>query len=145
MHTLKFSRILLIAGLALTPMRAAWAGEGELLSGEASDSVAATVSSGGLVLLGPFSSIDARCRKTSDAQAWIVERPRYGRASAVKQRGEIAYGPEHHFAYCNDRPVVGTMIRYQSARGFAGDDTFVFVLRFRDGEVRAKRVNVHVE
>jgi len=145
MHSLKFSQILLIAGLALTPMRAASAAEGELLSGAASDSVATTVSSGGLVFLGPFSGIDGRCRKTSDAQAWIVEKPRYGRASAIKRRGEIAYGPQERLAYCNDRPIVGTTIRYQPARGFVGDDTFVFVLRFRDGEVRAKRVNVHVE
>jgi hypothetical protein len=145
MRTHPFRQAMLIAALALAPAGAAVAGRGELLTGVPSDSVDTSVSRDGEVFLGPFSTVNARCKKTSDARAWIVEAPRYGRAFVGRQRGEIAYGEGQRLAYCNDRPLVGTTVRYRPARGFVGDDTFVYVLKFSDGEVRAKRVNVHVE
>ncbi|HEY8162930.1 MAG: hypothetical protein ACR650_14735 [Methylocystis sp.] len=124
---------------------AALAGEGELLTGDAYETVNASIEHDGGALLGPFVTTSARCRKTADSRAWIIEAPRYGRAAVAKRRSEIAYGDDHPFAYCNDRPISGTMIRYRPAPGFVGDDTFVFTVRFVDGEVRTKRVNVHVE
>ncbi|BDV34613.1 hypothetical protein [Methylocystis iwaonis] len=139
------SRLFLAIGVSLAAVGPALAGTGELLSADASETVDANIERNGGALLGPFVTTSARCRKTADSAAWIIEAPRYGRAAVVKKRGEIAYGDEHRYAYCNDRPISGTMIRYRPARGFAGDDTFVFTLRFSDGEVRTKRVNVHVE
>ncbi|WP_330082626.1 hypothetical protein [Methylocystis iwaonis] len=141
----KISRLFLGMGFACVVAAPSLAGTGELLSGDASETVDANIERNGGALLGPFVTTSARCRKTADSAAWIIEAPRYGRAAVVKRRGEIAYGDDHRYAYCNDRPISGTMIRYRPAAGFTGDDTFVFTLRFSDGEVRTKRVNVHVE
>jgi len=143
----RYFTIRMAAAIAVTLASAgmARAGGGELLSSDASESVETSVDAGGQVLLGPFSTTTHRCRKSSDAQGWIVDAPRHGRAYIKKSRGEIAYGEGERYAYCNDRPLTGTVVHYKPARGFTGDDTFAFVIRFRGGEVRAKRVNVHVE
>lgn len=135
---------LLAIGILLSSAPAL-AATGELLSGDAYETVDAQVERDGGALLGPFASTSHRCRKTSDAQAWITEAPRYGRAQIIKKRGEIAFEEGEPYAHCNDRPISSTTIRYRPYRGFVGDDTFVFTLRFSDGEVRTKRVNVHVE
>jgi hypothetical protein len=121
------------------------AGEGAMLSGDAYETVEAQIERDGAAFLGPFVTTSAKCRKTSDSRGWILEPPRYGRAAVVERRGEIAYGEDQRYAYCNDLGVTGTMIRYAPARGFVGEDSFVFRVKFRDGEVRTKRVNVHVE
>jgi len=137
---------LLAVGISFAAMAApAIAGNGELLSGDAYETVDAQVERDGGVLLGPFSTTSAHCRKTGDSRAWILERPRYGQVAIIKHKGEIAFEEGEPYAHCNDRALTGTTIRYRPSRGFVGDDTFVFTVRFPDGEVRAKRVNVHVE
>ncbi|QGM98599.1 hypothetical protein [Methylocystis parvus] len=136
---------ILAAGLTMLAAAPALAASGELLSGEAYETVDAQVERDGGVTLGPFSTTSAHCRKTGDSRAWVLERPRYGQVSIVKRKGEIAFGEGEPYAHCNDRPLTGTTIRYRPYRGFVGDDTFVFTIRFPDGEVRTKRVNAHVE
>lgn len=143
MHKTIFGRFLAAGMTILAPP--AIAASGELLSGDAYETVDTQVERDGGVFLGPFSTTSARCRKTGDSRAWIVEAPRYGRVAIIRQKGEIAFEEGAPFAHCNDRTLSGTTIRYRPYRGFAGDDTFVFQIRFPDGEVRAKRVNVHVE
>lgn len=138
----------ILAGLAAAGIMCAAgsaAANGELLSGDVYESVEAQVERDGSALLGPFVSTSSRCRKTADSRAWIIEAPRYGRASIIKKRGEIAFGDGAAYAHCNDRPIAGTTVRYQPMRGFVGNDSFVFTVRFSDGEVRTKRVSVHVE
>jgi hypothetical protein len=140
-----FPRFVAAVGLVLLAAVPALAGSGGLLSGDAYETVEAQVDRDGGVLLGPFSTTSAGCRKTGDSRAWVLESPRYGRVAIIKRKGEIAFEDGEPYAHCNDRPLSGTTIRYRPARGFAGDDTFVFRIVFPDGEVRTKRVNVHVE
>ncbi|WP_457796537.1 hypothetical protein [Methylocystis sp. S23] len=135
----------LAVGFAFLAAGPALAATGELLSGDAYETVDTQVERDGGVFLGPFSTTSAGCRKTGDSRARVLESPRYGRVAIVKQRGEIAFGEGEPYAHCNDRPLSGTTIRYRPARGFVGDDAFVFQIVFPDGEVRMKRVNVHVE
>ncbi len=116
-----------------------------MLSGDAYETVDAQVVRNGVALLGPFATTSSRCRKTAEARAWILQSPRYGKASVIKRRGDIAFEEGKPYAHCNDRPISGTTVRYMPARGFAGEDTFVFRIVFSDGEIRTKRVNVLVE
>lgn len=44
----------------------------------------------------------------------------------IERKGEIAFEGGEPYAHCNDRPLSGTTIRYRPARGYVGDDTFVF-------------------
>lgn len=95
-----------------------------------------TVLKNSFLQLGPFVTLDAKCRPIAQAQARIVVAPRHGRLRVLRKRGEVAFAADHPLAHCNDRPVTGTTLFFRPHRNFIGPDTFTYELHFKDGEHR---------
>lgn len=115
------------------------------LTGARYQTLQASIKPGDLMRLGPFVSTASNCAKVGQAKARVLSAPLGGHIAIGSRAGEVYYGDDRKFPYCNGRPTAGTSVVYTTRPGFVGDDSFAFHLAFGDGEQRTIRVNVHVE
>jgi len=125
---------------ALAPAHA----EEFLLSGAAEEVVQVHLGNGEEAIIGPFASVSKACGSLGSAKAQILRQPQHGSVAVARQRGAIAFGDDNPLARCNDKPIVGAVVRYTPPDGFVGTDIFAFRVVFRNGETRTKWVNVEV-
>jgi hypothetical protein len=125
---------------ALAPANA----EDFLLSGAAEEVVQVHLTTGEEAFIGPFASVSKACGSLGSAKTQILQQPQHGFVAVARQRGAIAFSDDSPNAHCNDKPIVGAVVRYTPHDGFVGTDVFAFRVVFRDGETRTKWVNVDV-
>jgi hypothetical protein len=137
-------KVLLASGLCAFSALGAAQAQDRLLSGAAKEIVRVHISNEEETFLGPFASVGKNCSSLGAAKVQMLQPPQHGAASVARRRGEIAFGDGSPLSHCNDKPIVGAVVRYAPADDFVGLDGFSFRITFPNGEVRTKWVSVEV-
>jgi hypothetical protein len=122
-----------------------WDG-GRRLSGGAAERVPVTLTRAqDYAQMGAFTTIGGDCTAVAQGRITIERQARLGSVRHFIGPSPSSFAPGHRLAHCNGKLVDGTIVRYDRRGRTPGKDSFRFVVRFQNGEVRVIEADVTLQ
>jgi hypothetical protein len=122
-----------------------WSG-GRRLSGGAAERVPIVMTRAqDYAQMGAFTTIGGDCTAVAQGRITIERQARVGAVRHFIGPSPSSFAPGHRLAHCNGKLVDGTIVRYDRRGRTPGKDSFRFVVRFENGEVRVIEADVTMQ
>jgi hypothetical protein len=123
----------------------AWEG-GRRLSGGAAERVPIVMTRAqDYAQMGAFTTYGADCVVLAQARITIERQARLGSVRHFVGPSPPSFPPGHRFHHCSNKLLDGTIVRYDRRGKTPGKDSFRFVVRFENGEVRVIEADVTLQ
>jgi hypothetical protein len=122
-----------------------WAG-GRSLSGGAAEQIPIVLKPGDdFAAMGAFTTLDGECKAIAQGRVTIERQAARGRVRSYIGPSPVQFAPGHRLAHCGRVMVDGVIVRYDRRGKKPGSDSFRFVVRFENGEVRVIEARVTLQ